>query len=983
MTTRLRLKQLRFGTWNIRTLATPGASDILAEELNKYKMDVVALQETRWPFAGRINTEKYLIYYSGSDDNRYYGGVGFAVRKKIADAVIHFEAINERLGNIRLRGKFHNISLVSFYAPTEDSDDEEKDQFYDTLDELVGKLPSFDMKIVLGDANAKVGREQIWKTAIGNHSLHQESNDNGTRLASFALSNDYKISSTMFPRKDIHKYTWTSPNGLTKNQIDHVLVDQRHKSSITDVKSVRGAECGTDHSLILVKVNQRIAIQRRKEEIQERRIDTERLELNRVAKEFKIKLENRFRVLEDIDGNEDINSNWTNFKIAILDSAEEVCGKKTKRNKKPWFDHECEQMLEERIKRKKAWMNSNNMEAKERYNQANRDANKLLKRKKRLYINSLLEKAEEENTANNAKDFYRKIRYFKKGFTPRTYGVKNKEGNMLTEKQQVIERWREYFYELLNVKKRDETTNQNEEITYYHVQPNVEPPTREEVKNAVKALKSNKAPGKDEITAEILKKGGNVVTEKLWDIMLKIWEKEEIPAEWQEAVVVPIHKKGEKEECGNYRGISLLSIPYKVISKIILNRLEHYSNEVIGDHQAGFIKGRSTTNQIFMLKEIVAKYWEYNKEFFAVFIDFQKAYDSIIREKLWSQLEKFGIPRKLINLIRMTVTGSRCSVRINGCNCEPFEINSGVRQGDGLSPILFNIAIEEAMQIISQIDLGVKVGAKVNILAFADDVVILAESFEDVKTLTKVFIKEAGKVGLKTNDKKTKYMHFTRNQNHREGSLQVDGHEFDHVHEFKYLGVIISNRNTDELEIQNRINSANKCFYACSRILASKSLSHKTKIRLYKAIICPVLLYGSETWKLNKKEEKQLIVFENRVLRKIYGPTCEQGEWRRKHNREIRDLYNRPDIISEIKCRRIRWAGHLLRREEEFRLKKVMKSNPEGSRPRGRPKRRWWNQVRADMEKVGAAEEDAEDRIRWRGFVGAAKYQLRYKWPWE
>lgn len=90
----------------------------------------------------------------------------------------------------------------------------------------------------------------------------------------------------MFPRKNIHKYTWTSPNGITKNQIDHVLVDQRHEKSITNVKSIRGAECGTDHSLVLVKMTQRIATQRRKDERQEIFIDTERLNSNRLVGNF-------------------------------------------------------------------------------------------------------------------------------------------------------------------------------------------------------------------------------------------------------------------------------------------------------------------------------------------------------------------------------------------------------------------------------------------------------------------------------------------------------------------------------------------------------------------------------------------------------------------------------------------------------------------------------------------------------------------------
>lgn len=139
--------------------------------------------------------------------------------------------------------------------------------------------------------------------------------------------------------------------------------------------------------------------------------------------------------------NENIDTNWKNFKAAVMDTAEEVCGRKKKRRKKkPWFDHECEQMVEERIERKKAWMYSNNIENRESYNKSNRDTNKLLRRKKRQYILSLLDKAEEDNTANNSRNFFRKIRFFKKGFSPRPYGVKSKEGMLITENQKALER---------------------------------------------------------------------------------------------------------------------------------------------------------------------------------------------------------------------------------------------------------------------------------------------------------------------------------------------------------------------------------------------------------------------------------------------------------------------------------------------------------------------------------------------------------------
>lgn len=847
------------------------------------------------------------------------------------------------------------------------------------------KLPSYDIKIVLGDANAKVGREDIWKPAIGKESLHQDSNDNGTRLASFALANDLKISSTMFPRKDIHKYTWTSPNGTTRNQIDHILIDQRHKSSITDVRSVRGAECGTDHSLVLVKIAQRIAIQKRKQQRCNVDIDFEKLKDKQITSEFKLKLENRLQIIQDLQiEEEDVNRNWNNFKESILQTAREVCGKKKRASKKPWFDEECEQKVIERKEMKRIWMNNNSTEHKDRYNEMNRETNKMLRKKKRMYINSLIDKAEQERTTNNAREFYRKIRFFKKGFTPNPFGVKNKEGVVVTENLQVLQRWSEYFCELLNVEGQNNTMGEENEDTYYHVQPKIETPTREEVKEAIKTLKNNKAPGKDEISAELLKKGGDVVIDKMWELIQKVWDKEEMPNDWQEAIVVPIHKKGDKEDCSNFRGISLLSIPYKVMSKIVLNRIEEYTCEIILEHQAGFMKGRSTTNQIFILKEIISKYWEFNKEFFAIFIDFQKAYDSVNREKVWRKMDSFGIPRKLINLAKLSIADSTCSVRVNGQVSEPFRINSGVRQGDGLSPILFNIAVEEALRKLATRDEGITIGSGINTLAFADDVVIFAESLEEVGQLTKLFMEETGKVGLRVNDTKTKYIHFTRNPNNiDQGPLRVDGHEFEKVNSFKYLGVVISNKNTEETEIQNRLNLANGCFYALNKLMSSKLLSQTTKIRLYKTIISPILLYGAETWKLNKKEEKKLIVFENKVLRKIYGPVFEEGEWRRRHNRELRELYKEPDLVCEFKCRRVRWAGHILRREDDNHLKQVATRNPEGRRPRGRPRRKWWNQVLADLGKIGATEEDASDRGRWRGFVGAAKYLLRYEWPWE
>jgi len=112
------------------------------------------------------------------------------------------------------------------------------------------------MKILLGDFNEKVGRENIFKPTIGNESLHQHSNDNGVRTVTFATSKNLVVKSTMFPHQNIHKYTWTSLDGTTHNQIDHILIDRRRHTSILDVRSFRGADCDTDHYLVVAKLRE-------------------------------------------------------------------------------------------------------------------------------------------------------------------------------------------------------------------------------------------------------------------------------------------------------------------------------------------------------------------------------------------------------------------------------------------------------------------------------------------------------------------------------------------------------------------------------------------------------------------------------------------------------------------------------------------------------------------------------------------------------
>ncbi|KAJ4450211.1 hypothetical protein ANN_01618 [Periplaneta americana] len=214
----------------------------------------------------------------------------------------------------------------------------------------------------------------------------------------------------------------------------------------------------------------------------------------------------------------------------------------------------------------------------------------------------------------------------------------------------------------------------------------------------------------------------------------------------------------------------------------------------------------------------------------------------------------------------------------------------------------------------------------------------------------------------------------------RNGNIKIGNLSFEEVEKFKYIGATVTNINDTREEIKHRINMGNACYYSVEKLLSSSLLSKKLKVRIYKTVILPVVLYGCETWTLTLREEHRLRVFENKVLRKIFGAKRDEvtREWRKLHNTELHALYSSPDIIRNIKSRRLRWAEHvsLARMGESRNAYRVLVGRPEGKRPLGRPRRRWEDNVKMDLKAVGYNDREwinlAQDRDQWRAYVRTA-----------
>lgn len=248
-------RPLLIATWNILSLSEPGSAEQIGGQLERLGVKIMAMQEVRQQGQRPpdVPHPNYSLLYQGHE-SKFAQGTGFMVRNDLLSAVYGWEAPCARMSRIDLHGKPRDISLITVHAPGEASDDREKDAFYADLQALLDAVPRGAVPILLGDLNARVGRERGARYVTGSESLHTESNDNGRRLLAFAGRNGMVVRSTMESRPKLNKITWLSDDKLPWNQTDHVLVPRRHKEHVRDVRSEPRATWTSDHAMVTARV---------------------------------------------------------------------------------------------------------------------------------------------------------------------------------------------------------------------------------------------------------------------------------------------------------------------------------------------------------------------------------------------------------------------------------------------------------------------------------------------------------------------------------------------------------------------------------------------------------------------------------------------------------------------------------------------------------------------------------------------------------
>ena len=911
-------KMLRVGTWNVRTLWESGKTAQAVREMNRYRLNIMGMSEVRWQGSGRCRVADGVeIIYSCRDDGRHEGGVALAVDKEAQKSLLSWVPVNDRLIYARFNTRYIKLSIIQCYAPTNQADEEDKDSFYEALEKVMEEIPRHDMIYIIGDMNAKVGSSNDGhERSMGNHGVGRR-NENGEKLLEFCDTHGMCIGGTIFPHRKIHKTTWLSPDGKTENQIDHCIIQGKWRRSLMDVRVMRGADIGSDHQLLLSIV--KIKLNRtRPSKAMERRICVNNLNDPQLLHEYKIKVQNRFTVLQDQWNRGeglDIEEMSSGITSTLTEVGKGVLGFKRQQNKE-WLSTDTWNAVARRrlVKAKLISVKSERLKSRlsRQYAEANKEVKDSARRDKRAYLDNLADEAEQAAGRGDLATLYKITRTLSNRQMHPSQAIRDKEGKLITAEKEQLERWTEHFKEILNraSPQRDDDIP-TEDPPQTALQIDTAGITIEEVEKAIKGLNSGKAPGIDNLNAELLKGALPYSAKMLQSLLNKIWEEEKVPITWKKGLIVKLPKKGDRTKCGNWRGITLLSTVCKVMGRIILGRMQKAIDTKIRREQAGFRKNRGCRDQIFVLRNIIEQCYEWNSCLYLTFVDFEKAFDSIYRQKMWDILEAYGVPNKIRSIIKDLYEDNQCSVVCDGKLSPWFEVKSGVRQGCMLSPMLFLITLDWVMNRVTQEERsGIQwtLTERLEELAFADDICLMAQSQSQMQRKLQRLERYARAVGLKINIAKTENMRVNAN-NHR--MIRCDGQPLREVDNFTYLGAKVTCSGGREEDIQQRIQKSKVAFNSLAAIWRSRKYKTETKLRIFNSNVKSVLLYGAETWVINKKAGQKLQSFIYSCHKKIF-----RIFWPQRISRvELQARSNQRNILLDIKIRRWNWLGHISRME--------------------------------------------------------------------
>ena len=587
--------------------------------------------------------------------------------------------------------------------------------------------------------------------------------------------------------------------------------------------------------------------------------------------------------------------------------------------------------------------------------------------------------------------------------------IRDENGKLLRKLDEIRARWRRYFTSLLSTTSAALNRTIIEGLSQKPTALSLgDPPIVSKEKQALRSMVNGKAIGPDELPAELLKLGFSDSSHEILlafhGIIVAVWMTGEVPQEWKDATIKVLHKKRDRTECSNYRGLSLVAHAGKVLLKIVANRPGDFYEEagIISEEQCGFRPQRSTTDMMFLVRRLQELGGTSNTFLEICFIDLVKAYDSVDRVLLWEVLAHFGVPPRMIKVIRTFHDGMRARVPLDDGDFSAwFNVCQGFRQGCMLSPLLFNIFFAAAIIVVLQrfvedplivsdlvyLDDAPKgedgrarkegtlemVRRAVWRMLYADDAGVVSTSPRGLTRMMGVIVVACQEFGLTVSEKKTEAMHLWSHPHTASNALRIEvaGQRYEQTTEFVYLGGAISESADLDIEIKRRIGPAwTSVRKYSSQLYDRRNAQLSLKIGLFKAEVMEAMLYGCPTWTMRSQNFSSLRTAHHKLLLRIIGfQRKDRTGYKPLSYREVLERTVSDRIETTIRKRQLGFAGALVRQGDSRLSQRVMfeRLAVQGPKRGGRPATSWMDCLQKNLEVFGAVPRKSKGR-KWVAF---------------
>ncbi|KAK3526075.1 hypothetical protein QTP70_014653, partial [Hemibagrus guttatus] len=832
----------------------------LADMMERRKVDILCVQETRWKGSKARSIEAgFKLFYYGVDSKR--NGVGVVLKEEFVRNVLEVKRVSDRVMSLKLEIEGVMLNVVSGYAPQVGCELEEKERFWCELDEVMESIPMGERVVIGADFNGHVGKGNTGDEEVMGKFGVKERNLEGQMVVDFAKRMDMAVVNTYFQKREEHRVTYKS--GGRRTQVDYILCRRGNLKEISDCKVVVGESVARQHRMVVCRMTLMVCKTKRSKIEIEKKTKWWNLKKEECCEEFRQKLR------QALGGQVVLPDDWETTAEVIRETGRKVLGVSSGRRKEDketwWWNEEVQDSIQRKRLAKKKWDMDRTEENRQEYKELQRRVKREVSKAKQKAYDELYTRLD---TREGEKDLHRLARQRDRDGkdVQQVRVIKDRDGRVLTSEESVQRRWKEYFEELMN----EENEREKRVEGVNSVEQKVDKIRKDEVRKALKRMKSGKAVGPDDIPVEVWKCLGEAAVEFLASLFNRVLESERMPEEWRRSVL------GESD-------------------------------------------------------------------------------DRVPREKLWYCMRKSGVAEKYVRVVQDMYERSRTVVRCAVGQTEEFNVEVGLHQGSALSPFLFAIVMDQLSEEVRQESPWT--------MMFADDIVICSESREQVEENLERWRFALERRGMKVSRSKTEYMCV--NEREGSGTVRLQGEEVKKVQEFKYLESTVQSNGECGKEVKKRVQAGWNGWRKVSGVLCDQKISARIKGKVYRTVVRPAMLYGLETVSLRKRQESELEVAELKMLRFSLGVT----RLDRIRNEYIRGTAHVGRLGDKVREARLRWFGHVQRRESEYIGRRMLDMELPGRRQRGRPKRRYMDGINEDMKLVGARVEDAEDRDRWREMI--------------